>query len=564
MLIDILYGMSLKKKLSIIFGVLILGTLMGVTIGVTAFSRVQVGGKAYGVIEQNMLVADNIAKLRANMAFSRAALLSMIIEDNADTRQELKDTLATLATRIDEIFDTIDGQLKTSNQAEVVTILAPAREAWNAFRETRDKELIPLILAGKTKQAMVIARGVQSERYNSFDASTKEAVDHVRDENQPLVAQIKRESNIIQWSFIVASGCLVVFLIVVALFLSKTIISPIVLVTDRSHQMAQGDFTRASIRGRNRDEIGRLIDNFSAMSGKVGEIVSHIKVSIMSLTSSSDELSTTAENLNKGAEDQARQSKQVTEATKQMSQTTMDIAQNTGQAADAAKNSSMTASEGKKIVEATAERLVSIRESVKEAMQTIEELSQSSGQIGEIVNLIHSIADQTNLLALNAAIEAARAGEQGRGFAVVAEEVRKLADKTTNATKDIDKKITAIQSESEKSLITIRKGNEEIEKGMELAKSASEALNSIVKASTQVMDMVQRVAAATEEQSASSEEIMRNMNSISEVIENASSATGRIKQAAHGLATLSAEIRGMIDWFKTETAAGTDSTIHSK
>jgi methyl-accepting chemotaxis protein len=398
---------------------------------------------------------------------------------------------------------------------------------------------------------MVILRGIQSERYHIFDDATKKAVDHVRNGIQPMVTRMKHESKIIQVSFIVSSICLIVFLLVIAVFFSRTIISPISRVSERSQQMAEGDFSQDAMQFRGRDEIGRMIDNFSAMSGKVGASVAHIKMSILSLTSSSEELSATAENLNKGAEEQARQTKQVTEATKQMSQTTMDIAQNTGQAADAAKNSSETATEGKKVVEMTAGRLATIRETVKDAMRTIEDLSQSSGQIGDIVNLIHGIADQTNLLALNAAIEAARAGEQGRGFAVVAEEVRKLADKTTSATKDIDKKISTIQSEAEKSLTTIRKGNDEIEKGMELARSASEALNSIVTASTKVMDMVQRVAAATEEQSATSEEITRNMNSISDVIEHSSSATGQIKQAAHGLATLATEIQSMTDWFKT-------------
>jgi len=551
MFTNMLYGLSLKKKLYIIFGGIIIGTIVGVTVGITSFSRVQVGGNAYGVIENNMLIADNIAKLRANMAFSRTALLTMLVENDADTRHEQRATLNDLATRIDELFDVINGQLKSSDQTEVSVMLASAREAWNAFRETREKEMIPLILSGNSKQTMVILRGIQSERYHIFDDATKEAVDHVRNGIQPMVTRMKHESKIIQVSFIVSSICLIVFLLVIAVFFSRTIISPIALVSERSQQMAQGDFSQDAMHFRGRDEIGRMIDNFSAMSGKVGASVAHIKMSILSLTSSSEELSATAENLNKGAEEQARQTKQVTEATKQMSQTTMDIAQNTGQAADAAKNSSVTATEGKKVVEMTAERLATIRESVKDAMRTIEDLSQSSGQIGEIVNLIHGIADQTNLLALNAAIEAARAGEQGRGFAVVAEEVRKLADKTTNATKDIDKKISTIQSEADKSLTTIRKGNDEIEKGMELARSASEALNSIVTASTMVMDMVQRVAAATEEQSATSEEITRNMNSISDVIEHSSSATGQIKQAAHGLATLATEIQSMTDWFKT-------------
>jgi methyl-accepting chemotaxis protein len=152
---------------------------------------------------------------------------------------------------------------------------------------------------------------------------------------------------------------------------------------------------------------------------------------------------------------------------------------------------------------------------------------------------------------LNAAIEAARAGEQGRGFAVVADEVRKLAERTSQATKDIGQRIAAIQADTQKSVLAMRKGAEKAENGKGLSKAASEALNSIVIVSTKTKDMIQRIAAATEEQSATSEDITRNMNAISDVISHSAEATTQIKQAAHSLAVLSSEINEKISWFKT-------------
>ena len=555
MIKDIIYNLPLKKKLYLVFGISIVAILFGVTVGLVSFSRVQVGGKAYGEIELNMLIADNIAKLRTNLSFVRAALLNLIIEDGNDRRQSLREEINELSSRIEELFDVIEGRVATAGQPEAAANIKTAREAWTAFRATRDQDLIPAVMAGRIKEAMALARGIQAERYTIFATETKKAVDHVRADVPGMVAKIKRESNLVQGAYIVGSILFILFFCALALFFSRTIVAPVVLVSDRSRHMAQGDFTsNGAHRGRGSDEIGVMMESFATMVAKVGDTVGRLKLSITDLSASSEKLSATAENLSRGAAQQASQAKEVTAATNQMSQTVTDVAQNAAQAADAAKNSSRAAAGGKEIVELTAERLASLTDTVREASQTIEALSRSSGQIGEIVSLIHTIADQTNLLALNAAIEAARAGEQGRGFAVVADEVRKLADRTTNATKDIEQKICTIQSEADRSLVMIKKGNDEVEKGLELARSASQSLDTIVKDSMQVMDMVQRIAAATEEQSATAEEITRNMTTISGVVEQSSEATHEIQQAAHALSQLSIETRSMMAWFKTGAA----------
>ena len=158
-----------------------------------------------------------------------------------------------------------------------------------------------------------------------------------------------------------------------------------------------------------------------------------------------------------------------------------------------------------------------IAEVVTEAASTVQELGNSSEKIGEIVQVIDDIADQTNLLALNAAIEAARAGEQGRGFAVVADEVRKLAERTTKATKEIASMIKQIQKETIGAVQSMEKGTVEVSKGKELVEKAGVSLNQIISSSQEVVDNVSQVAAASEEQSATSEQISKNIEAISSV-----------------------------------------------
>jgi methyl-accepting chemotaxis protein len=182
--------------------------------------------------------------------------------------------------------------------------------------------------------------------------------------------------------------------------------------------------------------------------------------------------------------------------------------------------------------------------------ETVKELGKSSDQIGEIVSVIDDIADQTNLLALNAAIEAARAGEQGRGFAVVADEVRKLAERTTKATKEIAQMIKKIQTDTEGAVESMEQGTKEVESGIYLADKAGESLKDIVSISQKVTDMVSQIAVASEQQSSASEQISKNVEAISAVTSETASGTQQVARAAEDLNRLTENLQELVGQFK--------------
>jgi methyl-accepting chemotaxis protein len=191
-----------------------------------------------------------------------------------------------------------------------------------------------------------------------------------------------------------------------------------------------------------------------------------------------------------------------------------------------------------------------IAEVVVQAAKTVQKLGAGSDKIGEIVQVIDEIADQTNLLALNAAIEAARAGEHGRGFAVVADEVRKLAERTTKATKEIAAMIKQIQLDTSGAVESINKGTEEVEKGKELAGKAGKSLEEIIAASNKVMDDIVLVASASEEQSSTAEEISKSIEGINSVTQQSAAGIQQIARAAEDLNNLTENLQNLVAGFK--------------
>ena len=227
----------------------------------------------------------------------------------------------------------------------------------------------------------------------------------------------------------------------------------------------------------------------------------------------------------------------------------METTRNASLAAETARISGLDAQEGGRVVKETMDGMVRIDKVVKESAATVQALGRSSDQIGEIVQVIDDIADQTNLLALNAAIEAARAGEQGRGFAVVADEVRKLAERTTKATKEIATMIKQIQKDTAGAVESMSRGTDEVEKGRALAERSGVSLTAIITGSQKVVDVVTQVAAASEEQAAASEEISKNIEAISSVTQESAAGIQQISLAAEDLNQLTANLQDLLGQF---------------
>lgn len=333
------------------------------------------------------------------------------------------------------------------------------------------------------------------------------------------------------------------------LFLEKEVLK----ISKAIERIESGDFTAVVEVADLYSDMGKLGNRINEMTANLRSLILDIRDAVDATASATQEISSSADEMASGAQQQTMQTTEVASSIEQMTKTIIETSKNTSVASDIARKAGSTAKEGGKVIEETIEGMNSIAEVVSHSASTVQNLANSSSQIGEIVQVIEDIADQTNLLALNAAIEAARAGEQGRGFAVVADEVRKLAERTTKATKEITIMIKTIQNETEKAITSMSDGTSKVESGRILANKAGKALADIINSTERVSDVITQVAAAAEEQSRASDEISRSIETINSVTQETSSGVSQIATAVDDLSKLTLRLQDTLSSFVVDS-----------
>jgi methyl-accepting chemotaxis protein len=328
--------------------------------------------------------------------------------------------------------------------------------------------------------------------------------------------------------------------------------------------IASGDLTQSTPEKGRSDELGILIEAMEMMRDQLRSTVGSIQSMAAQLTTGADDVSEASKQIARSASEQRGQSTQVAAALEQVLASAREISQHCQDAAERAIETGNMAADSVQTVEAVAGEVRALSADAQRNARAVEQLGERSSEIGQIVTLIQEIAGQTNLLALNAAIESARAGEQGRGFAVVAGEVRRLAERTTAATKEIADAVQSIQQGTRTAVDHIKASSERVEKSVVTADAAARSLSILGSSTGEVRQRIQQIAQASEDQSKASGLVGESMNQTMAAIDSSSEGAEETARTAAELVTLAHHLKEGVSQFRTGEESGTPFVVRSE
>ncbi len=336
--------------------------------------------------------------------------------------------------------------------------------------------------------------------------------------------------------------------VLLALLLTRSIVSPLSEAVRVAEVVASGNLTQP-IEVQGSDEPARLLGALKSMQQSLRSTIQSISDSSTQLASASEELSAVTEDSTRGLHQQNNEIEQAATAVNQMTSAVEEVARNAVSTSEASSESNRTAQHGREQVRQTVDSISHLADDVTHTASEVEQLAGQVRDISKVLDVIRSIAEQTNLLALNAAIEAARAGEAGRGFAVVADEVRALAHRTQQSTREIEQMVSGIQQGTDKAVNAMQNSNSRARSTLDVAKAAGQALDEIAAAISQINERNLVIASASEEQAQVAREVDRNLVNIRDLSMQSSAGANQTSAASQELSRLAVDLNALVARF---------------
>ena len=433
----------------------------------------------------------------------------------------------------------------TPEEKVLATTLAEAMSRYN----TLGNKLVELLQAGRHGEAALF-----------FDSQLAEQGMLTREALSALIQYqaVNGERNFLKnqesqkFQQFISIGLLVVGIaagLILSLVITRNITVPLAEVVEIANAIANKQLNLTVPAGGS-NETGQLLTAFGRMQRSLHEVLGGVRSSSGDLSQSALQLQENAAQISQASQQQSEAASAMAAAVEELTTSIEQVAQRAQQAQASADQTRDQSRQGSSVVRNTANEMRAIASKVRDSAEMTRKLGERSQAIDSIVGTIRDIADQTNLLALNAAIEAARAGEQGRGFAVVADEVRKLAERTSQSTQQIGGLIATIRSEIEVVVGDMQSGEVQMESGVALAEQAQSAIDAISNNANEINQLVHDISLALKEQTVASQDVARNVEQVAQLSEENSRAVMQTADATVHLKTLASQLDKAVHSFR--------------
>lgn len=437
-----------------------------------------------------------------------------------------------------------DELIEKSISEEGKRLITEIKRMDEQYSDIAEDKFVPLIQAGKEEEARTVMVNEMAPLAKSLNDKLDEYQERRNGEITNALQQAVDNAYQARSVAIFAALFAAILGMAIGFWAARSISRPVNELAATAQKVASGDLTK-QVNVDRQDEIGQLGTAFNTMVLQLKSLIKQVTVNAEQVAASSEELTANSEQsaqaanqiassvatMAAGVTAQMEAANDTSAVVEQMSAGIEQIAANANQVADQSVQAADKAKDGDRDVEKAVKQMQQIEDTVNTSAQVVAKLGERSKEIGQIVDTISGIAGQTNLLALNAAIEAARAGEQGRGFAVVAEEVRKLAEQSQEAAKKIADLIGEIQGDTDKAVIAMNEGTQEVQKGAEVVNAAGSAFKEIMDVVGQVSEQVKEISAAIQQMATGSQQIVGSVKKIDDLSKKSASETQGVSAA---------------------------------
>ena len=533
-----------RGKLRSVFA--LMSALMLIVVVIASWLLLSMVQRQERLYRENMRIVMILMEMDALFHRNRALVYEMAL-----TAERIDQRIEEIQTGMRRALDLLrEVESAFADDARLQASYREYRRIYDAFRETREREILPGLREGRYQEAVRLMMGLQNERYQRINALANDMIVSAQREAESSVAQANA-SALRGVTVFVAIGVLAALLgIFFAAVLTRMITSPLGRFSAYAGEIAAGNLALDMELEERRDEFGALGASFTRMVENLRELNRELFSGINVLAASGSEILTATTQMAAGAAQTATSVNETTATVEEVKQTAHLATEKSQHVAEIAQRAVLASQAGRGAVEEAVDGMRQIMEQMEAVTDSIVRLSELSRTIGDLITTVNDLAEQSNLLAVNAAIEAAKAGEQGKGFAVVAQEVRHLAGQSKQATAQVRSILGEVQKATSASVMATEQGTKAVESGMRQSSRAGEAIRTLTETVEEAATAASQISASAKEQLVGMDQIALAMQNIKTATSQHVSGTRQAEEAALTLRDLGGRLQELAGRFR--------------